>query len=294
MPSKLNLTPSRSVRPSRALPRTPIGQSLNLSPVRRTRSLDLDDREIKQRGAEDFLPLPPYLHWPAFQKWFGERWKVGEHVAAVGETGSGKTTFCRNVLQMRSFAVVLGTKSKDEDLYPALEALGFVRTDTWNPWEYEETHERYVIFAPPLDVPDDATERDLLGAEEEQAGKFRTALIQVNKAGGWCVYSDEIATITNDMGLKRTVNLLYREARSKSLTLIASTQRPREVPLNIFQQAKWFILWQISDRDDRYRAAQYAGQLMPIVDYTCAQLPRFEFLCLHKPTGEIVRSRVGG
>lgn len=219
---------------------------------------------------------------------------MGEHIAAVGETGSGKTTFCRNILQMRSFAVVLGTKSRDEDLYPALEALGFVRRDSWQPWEYEETHERYVIFAPPLDVPDDATEQDLLGAEQEQAGKFRTALIQVNKSGGWCVYADEIATITNDMGLKRTVNLLYREGRSKSLTIIASTQRPREVPLNVFQQAKWLILWAISDRDDRYRAAQYAGPLMPVVDYTCAQLPRFEFVCLHKPTGEIVRSRVGG
>lgn len=220
---------------------------------------------------------------------------MGEHIAAVGETGSGKTTFCRNILMLRSFVVVLGTKSKDPDLYPALEALGFVVKQKWNPYEWEQTHERYVIFAPPLDVSDDdATEGQLAEAEAEQAGKFRTALIQVNKAGGWCVDADEIATITNDMGLKRTVNLLYREARSKSLTLIAATQRPREVPLNIFQQAKWFVLWQIADREDRYRAAQYTGPLMPVVDYTCAHLPRYQFVCIHKPTQQIVTSRVGG
>lgn len=278
------MSPARAARPS----------SLRLNPIRSSRSLALDNREITPRGAGESLRLPEYLHWNDFLKWFGERWKVGEHIAAVGETGSGKTTFCRNILLLRSFVVVLGTKSKDPDLYPALEALGFVVKKKWNPYEWEQTHERYVIFAPPLDVADDATEGQLAEAEAEQASKFRVALIQVNKAGGWCVDADEIATITNDMGLKRTVNLLYREARSKSLTLIAATQRPREVPLNIFQQAKWFVLWQIADRDDRYRAAQYTGPLMPAVDYTCAHLPRYQFVCIHKPTQQIVTSRVGG
>lgn len=195
---------------------------------------------------------------------------------------------------LRSFVVVFGTKSKDPDLYPALEALGFVIKEKWNPLEVYDTHERYVIFAPPLDISDDASEREVAEAEIEQAGKFRTAIIQINKSGGWCVDFDEIATITNDLGLKRSVNLLYREARSKSITVLGATQRPREVPLNIFQQAKWIILWQIADRDDRYRAAQYTGPLMPVVDYTCAHLPRYQFVCIHKPTQQIVTSRVGG
>lgn len=269
-------------------------QALKLNPSRRQVSRELDSRTIKLRGSEDVLQVPPYLKWAQFQRWFGDRWKVGEHCALVGETGSGKTTFARNVLFMRRFAVVLGTKSRDDDLYPALESLGFVRREKWNPYEWKDTGERYVIFAPSLNIPDDATERELAEAEDEQAGKFRTALIQLNKAGGWCVDADEIATIAIDMGLRRTLNLVYREARSKALTVVAATQRPREVPLNIFQQSKWFVLWQIADRDDRYRAAQYTGRLQAVVDYTVARLPRFEFVCLHKPTGEIVRSRVGG
>lgn len=219
---------------------------------------------------------------------------MGEHLAGIGETGSGKTTFERNILQLRSFSVVLGTKSRDDDLYPALESLGFVKRDSWNPYEWEDTRERYVIFAPPLDIPDDATEKELADAEEEQAGRFRTALIQINKSGGWCVGCDEIATIAVDMGLRRTVNLVYREGRSKSVTMLGFTQRPREVPLNIFQQAQWFVIWKITDYDDRRRAAQYVGPLQPIVDYTIARLPRYEFLCIHKPTQQAVRSRVGG
>lgn len=293
MASRLNLKPTRRVNPGRAAkPR--VITSLNLSPVRSQQSLALDGKTVTPRGTEEEVPLPQYLHWGQFQQWFRERWKVGEHIAAVGESGSGKTTLCRNLLMQRSFVVVLGTKTRDEELYPGFEALGFVKKEKWNPVEYKDTKERYVIFAPPLDIEDDVTEGELADAEEEQASKFRTALIQINKIGCWCVFGDEIATIAIDMGLKRTLNLLYREGRSKYITLVSATQRPREVPLNIFQQAKWFFIWNIADRDDRYRAAQYTGTLMPVVDYTTARLPRHQFVCVHKPTMQIVTSRVGG
>lgn len=269
-------------------------KALNLHPIRTQGSRSLDGRNIRPRGSDKDIPLPKYLHWNQFLKWFSERWKVGEHIAAVGETESGKTTFFRNILMLRKFVVVMGTKSKDEDLYPAFEALGYEIKEEWNPYEWEKTHERYVIFAPPLDIADDATDRDLALAEADQASAFRTAMIQLNKSGSWCVDFDEVATIAIDMGLKRALNLMYREGRSKKLTIVAATQRPREVPLNIFQQSKFIILWQIADRDDRYRAAQYTGPLMPVVDYTAARLTRHEFVCIHKPTQQIVRSKVGG
>lgn len=240
------------------------------------------------------MALPPYMPWAEFLQWFAHNWKVGEHVAGIGETGSGKTTFFRNVLQLRSWACVMGTKSRDEDLYPALEAKGFVKVEAWKPDDWEETRERYVIFAPPLEIPDDATDRELAEAEDEQAGKFRTAMIQLNKVGGWCVDFDEIATVAIDLGLKRPLNLMYREGRSKSLTIVAGTQRPREVPLNVFQQSKWLIIWQIADYDDRARASQFAGPLQAVVNHTIARLPRYEFVAIHKPSQSIVRSRVGG
>lgn len=226
--------------------------------------------------------------------WFKPRWKVGEHIIAVGETGSGKTTLLRNILLLRSFVIVLGTKRSDPDLYPALEDLGFVRKDSWNPYEWEDTHERYVIFAPTLNVPRNASEREEADAEVEQAEKFRRALAQINESGGWCIDSDEIATIVNDMGIKRTINRLYREGRSEHISLVAGTQRPREIPLVIFQNSKWFFMWQIADQEDRRRASEYTGPMRAVVDYTAARMPRYEFLCLHKPTQEIVRSRVGG
>lgn len=252
----------------------------------------LDGRQVKARGIDEPLELPGFMPWPAFYAWFAQRWQVGEHLAVVGETGSGKTTLVRSILQLRSFVVVLGTKSRDKDLYGPLESIGFERRNEWSPYDYEDTGERYVIFAPPLDIPDRATERELAQAEDAQAAEFRVVLVQINKSGGWCVDADEIATITNDMGLKRTVNLLYREGRSKNVSIVAGTQRPREVPLNVFQQAQWFFLWRISDKQDRDRAAEYTGALAPVVSATAAILPRHEFVCIHRPTGAIVRSKV--
>ena len=42
-----------------------------------------------------------------------------------------------------------------------------------------------------------------------------------------------------------------------AIALMAATQRPRSVPLNMFEQATWSYLWRVSDREDR-RTASHA------------------------------------
>lgn len=238
------------------------------------------------------LPLPPYMGWGRFRPWLDQQWDSGEHMAIVGMTGSGKTVLATNIVTLRDFVVVLGTKSRDDSLYAPLEAQGFVRVESWDPWEWRETGQRRVIFAPPLELADEPTPKEVDQALDDQAGAFRTALIQIFKAGGWCVYADEIAYLTNDLGLASVFNLLWLQGRSLGITIVAATQRPRSVPLNTFQMAEWFILYRVADREDRRRASELVGPLAPVVFETAGRLPRHEFVAVHKSDDQVIRSRV--
>ena len=232
------------------------------------------------------------MPWREFQSWFGREWKAGDHVAAVAMTGAGKTTLLRNLIGFRDFVVVFGTKARDDALYKPLENEGFTLVEKWTPWDWEETGQRKVIFAPPLNVSDRGESGEIDAAQAEQADAFRTALVQIYKAGGWCCYFDEIRYLTDDLSLAREINLLYLQGRSLGVTMVAATQRPRSVPLNVFAMATWFILWKISDRDDRRRAAEFAGELAPVAFETSARMPKREFLCVNAIEEVAVRSKV--
>jgi hypothetical protein len=231
------------------------------------------------------------MEWQQFRPWFDGLWEAGDHVALVGMTKSGKTTLARQLLRMRDFVVVFGTKSRDDALYAPLEAQGFVRKSKWDPWEWEQSGERYVIFAPPLNLSGRG-QGGVKQAMTEQAEAFRAALLEVYEAGGWCCYFDELRYLSDDLGLARELNLLWLQGRSLGVTMMAATQRPRSVPLNMFEQATWTFLWRVSDREDRRTASEKTGVLAPVVFETAARLPRNEFVCVNSVDDLIVRSRV--
>lgn len=272
--------------------RAPTAPRLRLSPIRARGSVQLDNQTVRPRGETYELPLPPFEGWPRFLPWFSELWQAGEHVALVGMTGSGKTTLARQLLPLRDYVVVFGTKSRDESLYEPLQREGFVTKTKWNPWEWEQTRERYVIFAPPLELSDDPSPKETTEAQAKQAEAFRAALVQIFKAGGWCCYFDEVRYLADDLGLARELNLLWLQGRSLGVTMVASTQRPRSVPLNTFEQAIWSFLFRVSDRDDRRRASEFTGLLAPVVFEAVGRLPRNEFVAVNSVDDLIVRSRV--
>src|ERR1700748_169221 len=63
------------------------------------------------------------LPWPHFLAWFRRAWKPGQHVAMIGPTGEGKTTFASGILAQRKYVIALDPKGEDE----TLSASGFER-----------------------------------------------------------------------------------------------------------------------------------------------------------------------
>lgn len=255
----------------------PKGGRLKMAPLRSRESVDLDTAQ--HAGAD----LPPFVPWARFRETFDFR--QGEHVTLVGTTGSGKTTLARELLlPMREYVCVLGTKTKDPSLYAPLERAGYDLEHTFDA-NAQEHGKRRIIFQPPLRTPD----RD---GFNEQSEAFKTALFDIYKWGGWCVYADEVRYLTETLGLQRTFEVLWLQGRSLGISLVVGTQRPVSIPLLAFDQATHLFLWRNTDRVNIERMSEFAGADSPIAKYTIPRLPHHEALYIDTRTGRMVRTKV--
>ena len=169
--------------------------------------------------------MPPYINWAEFYEHMDDTWEAGQHMAMVGMNGSGKTVLMRELLDIRDYVVFIATKPQDKSLYEPLLAKGYVMTDKFDPKNLEHPK---VIFRPPLK----AVTRE---AEAEQRLAIDEALKGIYLTGGWCVALDEVRYLTEQLKLTNILNLLWLQGRSLGVTLVAGTQRPVSVPLNMFE-----------------------------------------------------------
>ena len=60
----------------------------------------------------DVIGLP----WERFLAYMRDTWKPGQHIAMIGPTGEGKTTFAAGLLSIRKWVMALDPKGEDETL----------------------------------------------------------------------------------------------------------------------------------------------------------------------------------
>lgn len=170
----------------------------------------------------------------------------------------------------------------DEPLYGPLLKRGWVMRETWTP---ENTEEPRVIFRPPLAEPTPE-------AIAKQREAFRVALIRLWQLGGWTVWFDEIRYLSEQLNLKSELNLLWLQGGSGGTVILALTQRPVSVPLNMFEQSRFLVTFRITGREDRRTMSDYAGNLAPVVFEVAAELEPRELLFCDTELDIICRTRV--
>lgn len=251
---------------------------INLRPIRSRESVALDSEQLRERGVQQSFRAPPYEGWESFDVRLD--WRQGEHVTLAGGTGSGKTTFARQLLPRRRFIVVLATKKEDPSLYAPLLAMGFVVKTRWEP--DTETHP-WVIFKPPLTGGS--------AGKDAQREAFREVLIDVFETGGWCVYADEIRYITEFLGLQTEMELLWLQGRSMGVSIVAATQRPVSIPVLAFEAQHLFV-WRFSEKRDIDTISHFTGTLSPVVRQTIPRLPKHEVLHVQPEYGTASRTKL--
>lgn len=200
------------------------------------------------------------LQWAEFKQEFAERWLPGEHVAIIGPTGEGKTTFAAHILGSRKYVLALDPKGGDTTL-STLEQRGYTRITSWPPPRKvrqgieEGGLARLIVGQRIRSRADRPKLRETLAAAID--GAFED--------GGWTLYLDELQIATDNrlMNLTAMLEENYIAGRDRGVSVVGSYQRPARVPRAASDQATWLVIFYTRDADVVTRLAEMTGRPKP-------------------------------
>ena len=217
------------------------------------------------------------IEWGMFLAAFRSLWKQGEHVTLYAATGQGKTTLALEILPIRKYMVVFATKSKYQRLFTTLQSRGFKVQKVFDP--NPDVAPKVILHCAPKDT----------GAKSrgEQRKVYGQALDNIYQAGGWGLYIDELKYVTDNLGLKSNVELLYLQGRELGVSIIGTSQRPAWVPVVAIAEATHLFIGAQSDQRDIDRIAEGAGRKGRIIRPLIDELEDYQFLYVHTRNSKV-------
>lgn len=153
-------------------------------------------------------------------------WKVGQHIAAVGDTGTGKTYLVSKLVELRNYVVILRTKPDD------IKFDGFRKVRTAKAL-HDQTHSRL-----------------LLQPEYSRQGREAFDMLEtVWQQGGWTIVIDELWYLTKILGLGFMADKLLTQGRSKDISVIVGMQRPAQISRFAISQCTHLFTFRVEGRD---------------------------------------------
>jgi hypothetical protein len=121
---------------------------------------------------------------------------------------------------------------------------------------------------------------------------FLSAIDEVMEESAWTVYLDEAPYFVESLGLRRSMDELFNQARSNGITLVAGMQRPYWISRSMVSQHCWVACFRIGDMEDARRAGEVIGdraRYTPVL----LNLGEHEFLLVDTIGDNAVISEVG-
>jgi hypothetical protein len=233
----------------------------------------------------------PYVEWADFLDQFV--WNQGEHVTAVGPTGTGKTFLILALIEWRAaltdkwHAVILATKPKDKELsrldprrWVVLGRERWFRRD-WPP----PALARLVIVWPKWKRAADF---------KKQRAAFLRVFDGAFSDGHWAIYVDELEYFCRRLRMQDELQDCWKQGRSLRVTLIGSFQRPAWVPLDAYSAATHLFFWRTNDETDLRRIGGVGGMSSTLIREVVSTLDHqsHEVLYLNTRTGAMLRTHV--
>lgn len=166
----------------------------------------------------------------------------GERALIVGQTGSGKTVFNIWLMERIPTAPIIIYDTKIEPKFEALPRSRVVETIAQMADAYHDVTIDYIVVRPSLDLMTDPEALDKYLYYHYLHFHHSVA------------YIDEGVTFHNTNG-RAYIGLigLMTRGRSKGITTILSTQRPRGISRTLLSESQKFFIFRVQDKDDRKR-----------------------------------------
>lgn len=186
-------------------------------------------------------------------------WKIGEHIAVVGDTGTGKTFLISRLVKLRKYVVVFRTKPDDIRFDRFRKAR---KSDA-----LENMHNERILLEPLY--------------ERQQYEGWRL-LEKVWQHGSWTVVIDEL-WYAEKLGLKERIERLLTQGRSLGISVVVGMQRPAQVSRFAISQCTHLFTFRTEGRDTKTVAEATTPRIKEAID----GLSGHDFVYFNRKTREI-------
>jgi hypothetical protein len=183
--------------------------------------------------AEIVQPKPPFP------------WLVGEHVTAIGDTGTGKTYLLAKLVRMRRYVVVFKTKGDPDD---EAKWRGFFRAAKAK--AMDNIRHEHILLDPEY---------------KYQAREGYEMLERAYVQGNWTIVIDEL-WMAERIGLKAQIEKLLTQGRSKGISVVLGQQRPVTTSRFAISQSTHLFSFRVEGRDGKTIAESTTPRILPVLD----------------------------
>lgn len=197
------------------------------------------------------------------------KWKQGEHVVIIGDTGSGKTYLESKILQLRGHVVVIRTKP-DDIKFPSFHNINDLKKIGRQRFNNDGKIITKYLLTP-----------------KYEAQQIQSSLMfeKVWKEGGWCIAIDETYYATQILKLERQINKLLTQGRSKHISVVCGMQRPAWISRFAMSQATHAFIFRCEGRDLK----SLADALSPAIIKPVEELREHDFIYFNRATRTVVK-----
>lgn len=234
--------------------------------------------------------LAPRIPWNRFAgtgKMFDP--SPGEHVGIIGPTGQGKTVLQNHILPLFPFVAVFATKRVDVSMNDLVERGGYVRLAAWHRLNPIDAPRR--VIWPQANSLKDTIPRQREIFEDAINSIFMEGGRPANNPVGWAIAIDELWYFTNMLKLDTEIKMILLQGRSAGISLIAATQRPAWVPLEVYDQSTHLFFFRDNDSRNLDRIAGIGVADRGAVKDLIANLDKHQVLYVNTRTGQMARTR---